>query len=26
LLGDYVMRAVLKAWRFNTGRWKGIQV
>jgi Na+-driven multidrug efflux pump len=26
LLGDYVMRAVLKAWRFNTGHWKRIQV
>jgi putative MATE family efflux protein len=26
LLGDYVTRAVLKAWRFNTGRWKRIHV
>jgi putative MATE family efflux protein len=26
LLGDYLMRAVLKAWRFNSGRWKRIQV
>lgn len=26
LLGDYVVRAVLKAWRFKTGRWKRIEV
>jgi putative MATE family efflux protein len=26
LLGDYVMRATLKSWRFNSGRWKRIQV
>jgi Na+-driven multidrug efflux pump len=26
LLGDYVVRAVLKAWRFNSGRWQRIEV
>jgi len=26
LLGDYVMRAVLKAWRFNSGRWQRVEV
>jgi putative MATE family efflux protein len=26
LLGDYLFRAALKAWRFKTGRWKRIEV
>jgi len=26
LFGDYVMRALLKAWRFQSGRWKTIRV
>lgn len=26
LFGDYVLRAVLKAWRFHSGRWKTIAV
>jgi putative MATE family efflux protein len=26
LIGDYVVRAVLKAWRFKTGHWKRIEV
>jgi Na+-driven multidrug efflux pump len=26
LLGDYVLRAVLKAWRFNSGRWQRARV
>jgi len=26
LLGDYVLRAVLKAWRFNSGRWQRVRV
>lgn len=26
LLGDYTVRAVLKAWRFQSGSWKRIQV
>jgi Na+-driven multidrug efflux pump len=26
LLGDYVLRATLKAWRFNSGRWQRIRV
>jgi putative MATE family efflux protein len=26
LLGDYLVRAVLKAWRFNGGKWKRIQL
>ncbi len=26
LLGDYLVRAVLKAWRFKSGGWKRIQV
>lgn len=26
LLGDYVLRAVLKAWRFHSGRWQRIRV
>jgi putative MATE family efflux protein len=26
LLGDYLFRAILKAWRFKTGAWKKIQV
>ncbi|MGH7788976.1 MAG: MATE family efflux transporter [Candidatus Binatia bacterium] len=26
LLGDYVLRAGLKAWRFNSGRWQRIHV
>jgi putative MATE family efflux protein len=26
LLGDYVVRAVLKGWRFNSGHWQRIKV
>lgn len=26
LLGDYLLRAVLKAWRFHSGRWKRVRV
>jgi putative MATE family efflux protein len=26
LLGDYLLRAALKAWRFNSGRWKRTRV
>jgi Na+-driven multidrug efflux pump len=26
LFGDYVARAVLKGWRFQSGVWKQIQV
>jgi putative MATE family efflux protein len=26
LLGDYLMRAILKAWRFRSGRWKRARV
>lgn len=26
LFGDYVMRALLKAWRFQSGHWKTIEV
>jgi putative MATE family efflux protein len=26
LIGDYLMRAALKSWRFSSGRWKRIQV
>jgi putative MATE family efflux protein len=26
LMGDYIARAVLKTWRFQTGRWKTIAV
>jgi len=26
LMGDYIARAVLKAWRFQSGRWKHIAV
>lgn len=26
LLGDYLVRAVLKAWRFRSGRWKTIRI
>ena len=26
LLGDYLLRAVLKAWRFRSGRWKRARV
>lgn len=26
LLGDYILRAALKAWRFQSGRWKHIRV
>jgi Na+-driven multidrug efflux pump len=26
LMGDYVARAALKAWRFHSGRWKHIAV
>jgi putative MATE family efflux protein len=26
LLGDYLLRAVFKAWRFRSGRWQRIQV
>jgi len=26
LVGDYVARAALKAWRFRSGRWKSIRV
>jgi len=26
LIGDYVARAALKAWRFHSGRWKSIAV
>ncbi len=26
LIGDYVLRAVLKSWRFHSGRWQRIRV
>lgn len=26
LIGDYILRALLKAWRFNSGRWQRIRV
>jgi putative MATE family efflux protein len=26
LIGDYVLRATLKAWRFNSGRWQRVRV
>jgi len=26
LIGDYVARAALKAWRFRTGAWRAIEV
>lgn len=26
LLGDYLLRAALKAWRFNSGRWRRVRV
>lgn len=26
LLGDYLLRALLKAWRFRSGRWKRVRV